>query len=268
LLPHLLSLFVECHTECGPRLSFHRAAAAVRATSERFSGVSFFSRAFAPRRPSSTAALFFFLAITIMLSAQHWSVKPRPRTNTAARVVVGAVSAYHLRVFILSLFPSESGGTIIALLEGAYLLDSTDNLDTTTEPSALSTEDWELGFRVLGEQLASNRGSVSTVALRRELERKHHIEDPRPLLVALQFFDAESARERGTPVPTFRFRHLGRSFYSEERYAQQLKKQEQATEEEAEGASREASSALPEEIPIPRANRQEEAAWLRTSRAP
>jgi hypothetical protein len=51
-------------------LSFQRAAAAVRATSERCSGVSFVIRAFAPRLPSATAAGFFLFAINHMLSAQ------------------------------------------------------------------------------------------------------------------------------------------------------------------------------------------------------
>jgi len=46
---------------------FQRAAAAFRATSERFSGVNFFNLAFAPRRPSSTAARFFLFAIAYLL---------------------------------------------------------------------------------------------------------------------------------------------------------------------------------------------------------
>lgn len=49
---------------------FQRAAAAVFATSLRFSGVSFVSRAFAPLLPSATAAGFFLFAINTMLSAQ------------------------------------------------------------------------------------------------------------------------------------------------------------------------------------------------------
>jgi hypothetical protein len=138
-------------------------------------------------------------------------------------------------------------------------LDTTDNFETASESSTPSTQDWELAFRVLGEQLASHGGCISTVALRRELERKHSIADARPLVVELQFFDPESSRERGVPVPNFRFHHRGRSFYSEERYAQELKKQEEATAEEADDASREASTAPPEEIAIPRVNRQEEA---------
>ena len=54
-----------------PVFLFHRAAAAVLATSERFSGVSFFIRAFALLLPSATAAGFFFFAITFMLNVQQ-----------------------------------------------------------------------------------------------------------------------------------------------------------------------------------------------------
>ncbi len=49
----------------------HRAAAALRATSERFSAVSFFNRALPPRLPSATAAGFFRFAINTMLSASE-----------------------------------------------------------------------------------------------------------------------------------------------------------------------------------------------------
>lgn len=84
---------------------------------------------------------------------------------------------------------------------------------------------------MLGEQLASHDGCVSAVALRRELERKHGIADARPLVVDVQFFDAESSRERGIPAPSFKFGYLGRSFYSEERHAEELRRQEEATDE-------------------------------------
>lgn len=134
-----------------------------------------------------------------------------------------------------------------------------ENFETTVEPSTPSKEDWELAFRVLGEQLSMHDGCISTVALGRQL-KKQGIEDPRRLVVALQFFDPESSVERGIPVPSFKFGHLGRSFYSEERHKQEQKNQEAATAEEADDASREASTTTtPEEITIVRANRQEEA---------
>jgi len=87
----------------------------------------------------------------------------------------------------------------------------------------------------------------------------HGIADARPVVVELKFFDPESSRERGIPVPDFKFHHLGRSFYSEERYKQELKKQEEATTKEADAASRQASVAAPEEPTVSRTNRQEEA---------
>jgi hypothetical protein len=138
-------------------------------------------------------------------------------------------------------------------------LDDTDNFETASEPNAPSRQDWELAFRVLGEQLASHGGCVSAVALRRELERKHNVVDARPLVVELQFFNPESGRERGIPAPSLKFHYLGRSFYSEERYIQEQKEQEEATAEEAEDASRAAATAPPEEISVKPANRQEEA---------
>ena len=141
-------------------------------------------------------------------------------------------------------------------------MDSVDNFETTGEPSALSTQDWELAFRVLGEQLSLHAGCVSTKALRRGLEAQG-IEDARPLVVALRFFDPGSSSERKIPAPSFRFGHLGRSFYSKERYDQELKNQEKVTAEEAEDASREVSTTSPEEITITRANRQEEARMVK-----
>jgi len=111
---------------------------------------------------------------------------------------------------------------------------------------------------VLGEQLSSHEGCISAVALGREL-RKHGVDDASALLLALQFFDPESSRERGIPAPSFRFGHLGRSFYSEDRYNQALKNRNKATSEEADVAGREASVPAPEEVAIPRSNRQEEA---------
>ncbi len=59
-------------------LPFQRAFAALRATSERFSGVSFLSLAFAPRFPSETAAAFFFFAIHYMLGVQRKGCKAGP----------------------------------------------------------------------------------------------------------------------------------------------------------------------------------------------
>jgi hypothetical protein len=138
-------------------------------------------------------------------------------------------------------------------------LVSSENADGSTgELTASQDLNWELGLGVLRELLRSHNGRVSSTALRRELERNHGIIDAGPLLVELTYFNAELNRERGLPVPEFRFHHLGRSFYSEEKYAEQ----EEATTEEAEDASREASEAPVDnvaEAETSRTNRQDEA---------
>jgi len=108
-------------------------------------------------------------------------------------------------------------------------MDAAEDFDSTGEPNAPSRQDWEVAFRVLREQLSSREGCVSTVVLGRAL-RNNGIRDPHPLIVGLQLYDPESSRERdGVPEPDFSFRHLGRSFYSEERYTLEVKEQEEAT---------------------------------------
>ena len=131
--------------------------------------------------------------------------------------------------------------------------------EPTTEVTPSERYDWGGVFKVLGGLLAANDGCISSTALRRELEHALGVPDARPLIVELKFFDLESSRERGIPAPTFKFRHLGRSFYSDEKYDQERKKQEDETIKEAEVASREASEAVAEEVTVTRANRQEEA---------
>lgn len=126
-----------------------------------------------------------------------------------------------------------------------------------SESSAAESYDWNLGFETLGSLLNNNDGCVSSTALRKELENKG-VADARALVVELKFYDPESGRERGIPAPTFRFRHLGRSFYTEEKYAQELKKQNDATIREADDASRQIAVAV-EESPTARTNRQDEA---------
>lgn len=144
-------------------------------------------------------------------------------------------------------------------MEQKLSLNSADTGDMTNASSTSENYDWGLAFRVLRDLLAANGGCVSSTVLRRELERNHGIADARPIVVELKFFNPELSRERGIPVPDFRFYHLGRSFYSQEKYEQELKKQKDATTKEAEAASREASIAEPEEPMVSRTNRQEEA---------
>lgn len=116
-------------------------------------------------------------------------------------------------------------------------------------------EKYECAFKVLDGLLAANDGCVSSTKLRRELESKHGFEDAGPILVELKIFDPQSSRERGIPAPGFKFHHYGRSFYSDRRYGEEIKKQEK----EADDASDEASEAEPEETTPSAANRQEEA---------
>jgi hypothetical protein len=122
---------------------------------------------------------------------------------------------------------------------------------------------WDLAFRVLGDLLSANNGCVGTKTLKKELERRgvteasDHVEE---LVEELKYFDPDSSRERGLPTPGFRFFHLNRSFYSEERYDQEIRERDERTRRDAEkAANRDAEVAGPEETPISRTNRQEEA---------
>ena len=130
---------------------------------------------------------------------------------------------------------------------------------TTPSPNTPETYDWALAFRVLGELLAANDGCVSSMELRKELQTVHGIVDARPIVVELKFFNPESSIERGIPAPNFKFFHLGRSFYSEARYNEELKNQQEATEKEADSATDEVPIVEADEPTVSRTNRQEEA---------
>jgi hypothetical protein len=126
-------------------------------------------------------------------------------------------------------------------------------------PQQSGAESWALAFRVLGELLAANDGVVSSMALRRELEGNHSIPNARDLVIELKFFDPEASVERGIPAPSFKFHHLGRSFYSEQKYAEELQKQQELATKQADVASNEVSVVEPDEPSASRTNRQEEA---------
>jgi len=126
-------------------------------------------------------------------------------------------------------------------------------------PGTSDSYDWALAFQVLGDLLAANDGVVSSTELRRELERKLCISDAHPVVVKLKFFDPESSLERGMPAPSFKFSHLGRSFYTEAEYNKELKKQQEAATKEADDATDEASAVEVEEPSVSRPIRQEEA---------
>jgi len=129
----------------------------------------------------------------------------------------------------------------------------------TPGPGTPEAYDWALAFRVLGDLLTANDGCVSSMELRKELQTNHGISHARPIVVELKFFNPESSVQRGIPAPSFKFFHLGRSFYSEARYKDELKSQQEATEKEAESATDGVPIVEVEEPAISRPNRQEEA---------
>src|SRR6266478_4900090 len=146
------------------------------------------------------------------------------------------------------------------LAEGNFQMSTSGTAPATTAgPATPETYDWALAFRVLGDLLTANDGCVSSMELRRELQTNHGIADARPLVVELKFFNPESSIERGIPTPNFRFHHLGRSFYSEARYNEELKKQQEATTKEADNATDEVPFVEAEEPAASRTNRQDEA---------
>ena len=100
---------------------------------------------------------------------------------------------------------------------------------------------------------------MSSLALKRELEANHGIPNARDLVVDLKFFNPEASVERGIPAPNFKFHHLGRSFYSEQKYSEELQKQQEEATQQADVASNEASVNETEEPSVSRTNRQEEA---------
>jgi hypothetical protein len=108
-------------------------------------------------------------------------------------------------------------------------------------------EDWERAVSVLGQMLEAQGGSVSSTALRRELDRKG-IPEARQLVVKMRFFDFDGEPDSATPRPSFRFYHRGRSFFSEEAY--------QAAEAKTEAAAQVAGETAPgpeeEEVSVPR----------------
>lgn len=130
---------------------------------------------------------------------------------------------------------------------------------TLGAPSGYTPEHWSIVLHVL-KDLLEPKGSASSIAVARELKRHHQIEDPRPLIVALTYVDREDLLARGLEVPSFDFHHLGRSFYTEARYREELAQVEAETEREADDASRSVAAVEPSvELPPPRAYRQDEA---------
>ena len=133
----------------------------------------------------------------------------------------------------------------------------------------LKKEEWATGAELLRQLLTrSGDGCVSSIALGRELGRKG-IDDPRRLVLAMKFYDFDAPHDDGLAVPAFRWKHHGRSFYSEEAFKKTLNR----TESEADSAAEKA--AVPSEpvgddddddeepAPARRTKRQEEARLVR-----
>lgn len=120
-------------------------------------------------------------------------------------------------------------------------------------------EDWKTAVSVLQGLLASEGGSVSSITLRRDLQRRG-IANAKDLVLKLRFFDFAGEADPTMPRPDFKFYHRGRSFYSE----QAFREVEAETEAQAEEAG---STATIERLPDEdaetesprRSSRQEEA---------
>jgi hypothetical protein len=124
--------------------------------------------------------------------------------------------------------------------------------------------DWVTATSLLGYMLPRANGCVSSLALRRELERKG-ITNARQLVVKLKFFDFDAPSDPTKPMPSFRWHHHGKSFFSEEGFKQVLSE----TELEADDAAAAAAPEVPSDdtpeaaVAAKRPNRQEEARLVR-----
>jgi len=148
---------------------------------------------------------------------------------------------------------------------------STDALTIdAVQEAPVSAGDWKIGTETLGQLLAkSGDGCVSAMALGKELTRRG-IANPRRVAIMMKFFDFDAPSEESRPTPNFRWRHHGRSFYSEEgfrRIATETANQaEIAAKEElspVEPEALEVADEDAEDAPIRRSNRQEEARLVR-----
>ncbi len=122
-----------------------------------------------------------------------------------------------------------------------------------------TVDDWKTAVNVLKGLLASEGGSVSSVFLRRDLERRG-ISTAKDLVLKLRFFDFEGEEDPTTPRPDFRFYHKGRSFYTEEAFREVEAKTEAQAEQAGSTATidRFVQEDVENESPR-RSNRQEEA---------
>jgi len=133
----------------------------------------------------------------------------------------------------------------------------TNHVDCFAEDPRTSSEQIAAGFpeadlqtaiEVLGVLLAENSGCVSSLALRKALERKG-IEEARQLVVHLRLSDGS---------PRLSVHHSGRSFYSAEKYQDLEREREKAAEAASQNEDTQPRPSAEGETER-RANRQQEA---------
>ncbi|HEX3696909.1 MAG TPA: hypothetical protein VH374_16140 [Polyangia bacterium] len=140
-------------------------------------------------------------------------------------------------------------------------------LSTLVEDSASdasSRADWIAATELLGQMFQRSDGCVSSLALRKELERKG-IGDARQLVSGLKFFDFDAPADDARPRPPLAWKHHGKSFYTEEAFRHQIKQRESEAENAANLAEKIAVETVEkeaqggEEVRVRRKARQEEA---------
>jgi hypothetical protein len=118
----------------------------------------------------------------------------------------------------------------------------------------INSGDWCTALMVLKQHLTGADGSVSSLALGRELVSRG-IKDPKPILIKLKFNNFDEDWDQRLERPDFSYTHKGRTFFS----ADALRSLQGATESQAEQAAQLAPVEMVEVEPSRRRNRQEEA---------
>lgn len=142
--------------------------------------------------------------------------------------------------------------------------ESIDGPQAGSEPR-LRKDEWMTATEILRQLLGRNDGCVGSVVVGKELGKKG-LEDPRRVVLALKFYDFETSDD-SRPNPGFKWKHHGRSFYTEEAFKRTLTRTESQAESAAEQAAVPLESAHvdvqdhedEEPIPVKRSNRKEEA---------
>ena len=107
---------------------------------------------------------------------------------------------------------------------------------TATE---ISPEKWRDALSRLREALkASSDGTISTIALRRKLEKELGLSEEiaRQLVVDIQFYDRNAESMKGLDAPDSKYFHEGRSFLSEKAWKDINRESDEKAKEEAERA--------------------------------